>query len=414
MGDVRRRASNWKRDLVVVFALALLPRLALAACVSVRPAWDGAIYERAASQLAHGEGYTQRALRLDAPARPTAYYPVGWPAMMAAARLAHDSRSSDIALQFLLASLTACASYFLTRRFAASRIALYTACTVAVWPSLIFVSHSWMSETSFTFLLLLAILPVARARRRHQPAALVAACLVLSAAALVRPVALVAGLLLILSRLRFRDARSWLIALLATAALLAPLAPWAVRNSYALGSPVLISTNGGTNLLVGTLEHGRFDRIPASIDCPNGLPEVERDRCRRDIAIERILRDKVTYARMAFVKLIDTFAYEASPSLEFAESTLPIGSPRASWALPLAIAAGLPYLILLLVAGACLGRRRIPPSRTLNAFVIAAMGATALVHAATLGGDRYHLPLVPLLLSWCASALSIPYSRNDR
>jgi len=390
----------------VIFVLALLPRVLLASFVSVRPVWDGAIYERAAAELAHGRGYTQRALRADAPLRPSAYYPVGWPAALAAARVLRESRATDIALQFVCACLTSIATYFAARRYASRKQAYRAGVAVALWPSLLLTSYSWMSETLFTLLLVAAMLPLARTRRRWRFVALPLAGLLLGAASLVRPVALGIGALLFLSQVRWKTPRSIVPAALGLAAMLIPIAPWAVRNANVLDAPALISTNGGTNLLVGTLPDGRFERIPRDIDCPNGLREVARDRCRRDVAVARIANDKIGFVLRACRKLIDTFAYETSAALAFADSTVDRTRPRPTWSTALAAASSAPYVALLALLVFQMFRKAMPASASLRKFVLSAFIATAFVHAATLGGDRYHLPLVPLVLVWCASAWS--------
>ncbi|HEY2735829.1 MAG TPA: hypothetical protein VGI70_17650, partial [Polyangiales bacterium] len=52
--------------------LGSLLRVVCVGYLHAEPAWDGKIYERAAEQLAHGDGYTQRILDPSAPARATA------------------------------------------------------------------------------------------------------------------------------------------------------------------------------------------------------------------------------------------------------------------------------------------------------------------------------------------------------
>ena len=78
------RTALTRRHVGLAFVVGLGLRLAVGQLLTLEPSWDGVIYERAASQLAAGHGYTLRMLdpAWPWPDLPTAFYPPGWPALL--------------------------------------------------------------------------------------------------------------------------------------------------------------------------------------------------------------------------------------------------------------------------------------------------------------------------------------------
>ncbi|HJL16565.1 MAG TPA: hypothetical protein RMH99_12960 [Sandaracinaceae bacterium LLY-WYZ-13_1] len=419
-------------------AVGLALRLA-AAALPVAPSWDGVIYERAAARLADGAGYT---LRIYDPAwpwdLPTAFYPPGWPAVLALWKGLGAARGFDLVLQALLGALAIPLAAALTRRLVPRRprAPARAAWLVALWPGGVLATAGWMTEPLFTVALLAALLPLVgspaetRARTVGQ---LGLAALLFGLAAYVRPTALAIAPLALAARgaslasiggapddcrpsvpgaggtatdvdpaagtsrrpgarhstpgaSRWRPALG--AALLALFAL-APLAPWMARNAAQLDGAV-VSSNAGANLYVGTVD-ARFTRIPDDLDCPAGPRELARDRCRRERALARIADDPLGWLALGVAKLGHTFGYEASPALQLGASLERRAPPQAAL---LALSASCTLFWLALLGGALahaprLGRRCLP--------CWAAVASLAATHFVFLGGDRYHLPLVPIL-----------------
>lgn len=183
-----------------------------------------------------------------------------------------------------------------------------------------------------------------------------------------------------------------------TALALVPLAPWMMRNADRLSAPV-VSSSAGANLYVGTLG-SRFARIPEAIDCPRGPRELTRDRCRRDRALARISADPARWLALSAGKVAHTFGYEMGPALSVGAG-LGWTRPEQHLAVQVLIAVCSAYWLgLLLFALRARGRRA--PRRVIWA---SALGVAAL-HFVFLGGDRYHLPLVPLFAALAAAGLS--------
>ncbi|MGE0792256.1 MAG: hypothetical protein AB7S26_41670 [Sandaracinaceae bacterium] len=391
------------------FVVALALRALLAAWLDPSPSWDGVIYERAARMLAAGDGYT---VRMYAPswrwALPTAFYPPGWPAVLGAWKALG---LGDLALQSLLGALAVPLAAALGARARGHAGARTAGWVVALWPGGILGAASWMSEPLFTVTLAGGLLALSAPR---STAARALGLVLLGLAAYVRPTALpIAGLALavLLWPRTPRDPRTIGRSLLALAAALAvigaTLAPWLARNADAVGEPVL-TTNAGANLHVGALS-ARFVPIPDAVDCPPGIRELARQRCHTGRALAVVRADPLAWSLRGAQKIFHTFGYEASPALQLAAGL--DRSPRAPAFLALA---GLSTVYWLgLVALAVHGARR---SRRRVVLVVAAAAlALALTHFVFVGGDRYHLPLVPLLAALAAGGLSsLAASRRGR
>lgn len=409
MTSISRQTRPWSRTLWLPLALAFALRLALIPLAPAAPAWDGVIYARAAEQLAFGEGYTQRILRADAQPYATAFYPVGFPAVLAFVRLLGGSLLADQLLQVLASSLLVPLSMLFARRAHGARAGRYAAWICALWPGGIFLSATWLAEPVFALALGFSLLPLLYARRRTRLRAAVLSGLGLGLVAYLRPSSLpMAGLLGVglgfwWARGKPLRARS-LAALSLSAGLLAlaclPLAPWAYRNQRKLGAPVLVSTNGGVNLLLGTRGEGDYAEIGPDEECKRGgLREVERDRCFQRRALAAIASDPVAWLGRGVLKVVHTFGHDSAPAQCFAAGLTLAEPAQTQWRLWSLALCRLSWLFILAasIAGAVAQIRR--GSRVMSVILLAPIAALALLHATYLGGDRYHAAVAPMLLA---------------
>lgn len=400
--------QRWWRALSFPTLLGLGLRCSLL-FLSVSPSWDGVIYVRAAEQLAHGEGYTLRIFAAHNPSLPTAYYPVGFPAILALLRLLGGGLASDRALQVLASTAIIPVAALLARRAYGRAAGRAAAWLTALWPGGILFSATWLAEPLFALGLGLALLPLAYARRRARLRALVCSSLVLGALAYVRPsalpIALVLGITLGFAwrptaALAARARYAFTLGALALALALVPLAPWIVRNQLRLGAPVLVSTNGGVNLLIGALGDGSYSEIDANHPCRRTpMSEAARDRCYAASARAQIAREPVTWLGRGLLKLAHTFGHDSAAAQSFSAGYRGPESLREAaqiWALGLSRVAWLGLLAAAL-AGAHRVWRRAPPSA--RALLLAPVLALAGLHAVYLGGDRYRAAVAPMLLA---------------
>jgi 4-amino-4-deoxy-L-arabinose transferase-like glycosyltransferase len=445
----RARGTAMSRRLrafpVAAFTVALALRFGAVALLPAAPAWDGVIYARAAEQLARGEGYTQRSLDPAAPARPTAFFPVGLPAVLAVPRWLGLGNALDLVLQALAGALLVPLGAAFARRAHGRRAGRYAAWALALWPGGVLLSVSYLAEPLFALGCGTALLPLLYARRRHRLRALCIGAPALGLVAYLRPTALVVLALtaLSLAALAWREraasftkpessarkpwlfankarllARSAGIVALALALGVVPLAPWMLRNARTLGAPVLVSTNGGVNLLLGTVGEGSYGAVPPEVDCPHGMREIARDRCRSQRARDRIATDPLGWIARGALKLADTFGHESAPAYYVAE-TLGAPGPRRERALlgMLAVSrvAWLALVALAAVGGAWIWRtQRTNEARSTLAalLVLAPIAALAALHFLYIGGDRYHAGVMPMI--GALAGVGLATLRRDR
>lgn len=398
----------WWHDLLAPIAVALALRAALLA-IPAAPSWDGVIYVRAAEQLAAGMGYTLRILSEANKAAPTAFYPVGFPAVLAAVRWLGGSLLADRWLQVLASvGIVPIAALFARRVYGrpAGRAAAWA---TALWPGGIFLSATWLAEPLFALGVGLALLPLAYARRKQRPRALALAALGLGAIAYLRssslPMAAIIGALLGLfwwPRLTLprRVGAAGALAVALTALACVPLAPWAWRNQRLLGAPVLVSTNGGVNLLLGARGDGSFATIGPDEECKTSpLREVARDACYQRRAVALIADEPLTWVARGVLKLVHTYGHESAPAQCFGEGLkLPPEQANAwrLWALGLCRLSWLALLVAACVGGIEVARRA---GATMKAILFGPVLAIAGLHSVYLGGDRYHAAVAPMIMA---------------
>jgi hypothetical protein len=297
--------------------VALGARLSVAAWAAPRfaPIDDAAFYLRIAERIASGLGYTW--LWPDGSSTTSAFYPVGYPAMVAAVYTLTGPRPFvAMAVNAVLGTLGAVAAHCLALHAAravpapssgAERVAIAAGLLVALHPALVFYTAVPMTDGVVAALVTSAAAVAAWARGRARPflsgAALGA---VIGVAALVRPQSMLLAPLFGL--LAAGDARPWLkraatLAVSATLAALLTCAPWTARNCLRMKRCALVSYNSGWNLLVST---GEFREPDA---CRDVFDEAEKDACFGREARAMILEHPGAWLALAPGKLGGTFDY---------------------------------------------------------------------------------------------------------
>jgi len=244
-----------KLALVALFLLALGLRLAWIAYADPSPRDgrfdDSSWYDVTAQTIADGRGY----IFFDG--APTAAWPVGYPAFLAALYKVTDDNvlSAKVANAFL-GALTVLGVYALGALVFGSRAGWAAALVMTFFPNQVFFATLVMSETLSAFLLLSALLAVLyltldEKHRRWWGAAVAGGLIGLTA--MVRGEFLLFFLVPLLPwRLVLGSWRRTLgYAGIAFAAMVLVLTPWTVRNADRLGYPVVGSTGAVANFLAG-------------------------------------------------------------------------------------------------------------------------------------------------------------------
>jgi hypothetical protein len=409
-----RRAVAHRLFVPICLAAALLLRLGWILAVDARPIDDFSWYYDRAVGLAQGEGLTVKGV-------PTAYWPVGYPLMLAALFVVTGpSLLAAKLLNLLLAMAIVWYSYRVAGRLfaseAASRLALLL---VAFHPNHIAYTSLTASETPFLFLMLLGLLLLLR--RKGRPGTALLAGAVFGLGCLTKPTMLFVPAtffaLSLLARFRWRTvARLGLV----YAALALVVLPWTLRNYRVFGRPLFVVTSGGINLLIGNnpLATGGYGGVDPETEA---LVDSRKDELAREDAARAIARRYIiehpwrTIGRMPaklwhlYAKDVEGFYWNElatgareGPVLQRPMVGLKIIGELYYLALLAAFAAG---VFRFYVAG------RPPfPRPALSALGLGIIAYFSLVMMVLFGSSRLHFPLIPCFAlyagAWLASRLA--------
>lgn len=375
------------RDVLATFLLALVARLLVASLVREHfpPADDGLLYDTLARRLATGLGYTWA--WPDGAVTPVAHYPVGYPALLAAAYTLLGARpAAALLLHSGVGAVGAAAVHVVAGWGGPRRVGRWAGLAVALHPGLLAYTPAFMTEGVCSALLALPFAVALATRDAAKPAwrwlGVLLAGLLLGGACLVRPQALLlAPVLAWMARSPAQRGATLAGPALVVAGALAALVPWSARNQHAFAQPVLVSANGGWNLLIGTDAEARggWRALEPPEECRGVWGEAAKDTCFGRAARRRILDHPAAWLGLAPAKLAATFDLGGSgPS--YLSRSRPDLVPR--W---LVLALGgietaferVAVLVALLLLGREAGHR--PRSR--RALSLASCGFLALRHA---------------------------------
>jgi len=441
---------------VVLFAVALIPRLAVATHFASEPVWDGHFYDFGARRIAAGFGYSDDR---DGIWHPWCHYPVGYSAALG---LFYRVFGADLRVSAcfdsIVGALLAPVTWALARRAIGETRARIAGAIVALHPGLILYASTVMSEPLAALATLTAFWLAVRDTRPKRGLAIGA--LALGVAALVRPQALLCApfLALVLPLPpRARRARTMFVAAVAACAIaLVPVLPWTIRNCRVMDGCALVSTNAGWNLAIGSFSGatGRFVQLHAWDGCRDVTGQVQQDRCWFSVGVHAIRRDPLRWLALVPAKLGYTFDHE-SFAVEYLHQARKDDWPeerRTTWR---GITSSVHRLLVTLAALGCVsfvraGRagmvqgaliaivlallyffgnadaptfwplaifacalpwlplRGAPRRKPALLLPVALFATTALTHAVFFGEDRYHIVVVPTLAILAAAILRRP------
>ncbi|MHB8685168.1 MAG: glycosyltransferase family 39 protein [Dehalococcoidia bacterium] len=430
-----RAAARERLTLAAIAALAFAVRLAWILYTNYTPTLrdDAGRYDLLGRSLAHAAGY------VNPNGTTTLFWPPGYPFILAAVyRLFDDSVRAALVLNALLAAATVVLVYAIGRRAFAGRAAMLGALLYALMPSAVFFAGVTLSETTFTFVLLLAIWLIVESAARRSWRLLVAAGVAVGYAALIRGQAALIPLVALPfwlwsagdvatgerrgdggaasgaptgARHGRREVRAALLRTLVLGAVAAAvIAPWTVRNYVESGSPVLISTNAGVDFYIGHSAsadgRGRIVnelvfRYP-NLSEPRAEARVSNDGFREGLKyiVHHPLREVSLSARKVF------WLYENDhEALQWIDGhgerrVLPHG-------VKLALGGLSDVYYWLLIALALIGVRRwlTCPRGIAGAtrlLLVSLVAYWTLVHVAFFADPRFHAPITPVLCLWAA------------
>ena len=289
-----------KTQLAILVGSNLALRTAWVLAVHPQPQSDFGFYFGAATRMAAGAGYTMNG-------EPTAYWPIGWPGFLSLAfRALGPHLWVALAVQILITTAIAAGVYLIARRMTGSgTVGLVGALAWTLLPDQLAWTSILGSEPLYALLLLCGLYALVALEGWQRPAI---AGLALGAACVVRPTILLAPavmvVILVIHRGRIRAALAEGALLLLV--MLVVVAPLTIRNAAVLGTPVLVSTNGGVNLWQGVHadDHYWWPTDPevnplAAID-----DEVARDRMGQRLFLEHLATNPAGVAGHAMLKIL--------------------------------------------------------------------------------------------------------------
>jgi len=363
---------------------------------------DTYFYHYSAAGLAEGSGYVTPWTGAE-----TAHWPPGYTFFLAGLyRLFGPNVAVGWIANIVLGALTCVAVYIAGCLILSQRAGAIAGLLLAVFPGHVFFSSLLLSETLFTFLVVVAmtlILLVARQGKDTGMVRLILLGLVMGATALVRGQGLflliAAALFWWLSTADWRRTLRWAAVVGVTS--LAVIVPWSIRNYVAMDGFVFISTNAGGNLWLGNHE-GATGRYMWMVDEWTreryaGLPEPEREVAASNLALREGLKFIFTHPadelRLSTTKLRALYE-DDEEGLRWIHRP-EAGSAVGSIGVIGDVADGFYFAVLAVSAGglAYWLRRR----RSAVALPLLVVGVFTLGQLLFFADPRFHFPMLPSL-----------------
>jgi 4-amino-4-deoxy-L-arabinose transferase-like glycosyltransferase len=451
---------------ILLFIIALAPRVWVALEMVREPVWDGHYYDFGARRIAAGLGYSDDT-SVDGFTlwHPWCHYPVGYSGYLAFFyRIFGSGPLVAPLVNAATGAMLAVLTWMLARHALVTWRARIAGLIVALHPGLILYSGLVMSEPLAALLTLGAFW---LAVRDAQPRGMILGALTLGVAALVRPQALLCAPFLAMlqpatpdedtplgpRRIAARRIAQVLVVCIVT---LVPVLPWTARNCRVMDGCALVSTNAGWNLAIGAFPRatGRFETLRPSDGCTEVTGQVQQDRCWFAYGAAQIRATPRRWLALVPKKLSYTFDHE-SFAVEYLREANPSAWPEARrvqireviswfhrvllviaslgcvalrfrgrgvWAQGIALVAlaavaivpnlgGVPTfwpLVVVLSIVPWLPIPGRPPMAPALKLALALLATTVLTHAVFFGEDRYHMVVTPVLALLAASALRKP------
>lgn len=227
---------------------ALGVRLAIIVLFPVEPFSDSAWYVAKATELSQGMGYQEGGY-------PTAFWPVGWPAILAGAIALFKSVSVSVAVLNLSAAavIVALILWYGRHVIGNEKVARLALLAYAVYPNHIVYTGVAATETVYTALAMLAFALLIGGRNKK--AILLISGFLFGVATLIKPQTIAfpfgAVIALVLVYQSYTWRRAVLAGVIVYCSLLLVVLPWTLRNVSTFGEFVLVSTNSGYALFLG-------------------------------------------------------------------------------------------------------------------------------------------------------------------
>lgn len=365
------------------------------------------------NEIARGRGYIGYLT-----GTATAYYPIGYPAILGILYFVvlHTPVPNNLMLatalfHAVIGAASVALVFVVGRAMAGVRVGLLAAGLLAVFPNVIYQVSSVQLETTFIFFVLLSLAVIVSHDWSLGPPStgrLLVLGLAVGAGVLVRPflAVLFVGLAAALSSLGIGWRRVAIGVAIPLGVTIAMSIPWTIRNAVQMHAFIPSSTNMGDTLCIDrNMDAKGGFRFAAHDGCVDpGLPEVERNTGNAKKAIRFVLRHPAREAlqivrrgRLMFANdndgILAVQTLGSGPVLS--ERVVDVAKPVADWYFYAVVA-------LALVGLPSLWDRRNRPQRWL---VLSGLVGLLVIPLLLWGNPRFHLPLAPFLVLCAALAI---------
>lgn len=414
--DYIKNITNGPLLIILVLGLGLrVIGLVLADHLGIRIV-DERHYFQLASSIFTGWGFAW------GPEVPTSIRPPFYPAFLASiwTLVGHKSLFMVRVAQILINLLTVCLVYQLGCQVFSKRTGLLASAIFCLYPSFLAFNYLILTEVLFTFFLVAFLLGYVLTLKSERLSYSLGTGMILGVAALTRSI--LWPFPIILAPLTFfflkgeKQRRVLLVGTMVLGYLLV-ITPWAIRNTELQKVFTVVNSMGGITLMMGNYEHTPLNRAwdPVSIagdksiwvqlkrDFPDSGKWTEGQK--EKWAQKEAFRFMMDHPALTLKRIIVKFA-----SFWGLERTIIGGIKRyfhpPPW-LALTIMIIIPVSYAFVMVFACLGLFLAHPKdqRFHVLFLVIILFMSGL-HALVFGHPRYHLPLIPVLILYGASAIS--------
>ena len=301
------------------------------------------------------------------------------------------------------------------------RVALLAASGLCLYPSLLAFNVFILTEVLFTFLLTSTVLGVAILLRKENTWAALGSGIALGLGALTRSVLWPFPAILCLihiPRMPGTGTAPALIALCFSWDMRSWSRPWAIRNTQLQGVFTVVDTMGGITLRMGNYAYTPLNRAwdPVTLhgdksifqdlraEHPNvfSWTEGQKEKWALRNALVYMLEHPGVTIQRSIVKFANFWGLERTVIAGWQQE---LYKPPRWLAVIGTILIPLFYTAVMLLA--CLGIFLAPPEdRRAHGLLLLPLVFIAGMHALTFGHERYHLPLIPILLLYASAAIS--------
>lgn len=301
------------------------------------------------------------------------------------------------------------------------RVGLWGSVLCCFYPSLLVYNNLILTELLFTLLLCAGFYLLALSIQRDSIAWMVAAGFILGLAALTRSILwlyapILCLVLLLTLRLPMRR-RLGMVATLATAFVLT-LTPWAIRNTLLQKTLTVVDATGGRNFMMGNYPHTPLHRAWTAIELQGdkewsawlaathpefgSMTQGQRDKLALRAGLHFALEHPLLTVQRDALKFFDFWQLERELP---AQASKGFFGPIPGWCVKLlSVVVVVGYVVCFLAA--IFGILVAPPrERCYHWSMLSVILFVTAMHTLAFGHSRYHLPLMPILFLYAASAL---------